>query len=50
MAIIKPTLRIFDYDKTIEFYVDWLGCKIEFTHVFEPGMPRFMQVSLKDVL
>ncbi len=49
MAVIKPILRIFDYDKTIEFYVDWLGCKIELTHVFEPGMSGFMQVSLKDV-
>jgi len=50
MAVIKPTLRIFDYDKTIEFYVDWLGFKIDFTHTFEPGTPKFMQVSLRDVV
>lgn len=49
MPTIKPTLRIFDYDKTIEFYIHWLGFKIDFEHVFEPGMPRFMQVSLKDI-
>ena len=48
MATIKPILRLFDYDKTIEFYVDWLGFKIDWTHKFEPGMPRFMQASLRD--
>ena len=50
MSIIKPTLRIFDYDKAIEFYINWLGFKIDFTHTFEPGMPKFMQVSLWDVV
>jgi catechol 2,3-dioxygenase-like lactoylglutathione lyase family enzyme len=50
MSTIIPTLRIFDYDKTIEFYVDWLGFKIDWTHTFEPGMPKFMQVSLRDVV
>jgi catechol 2,3-dioxygenase-like lactoylglutathione lyase family enzyme len=49
MATIKPLLRIFDYDKTLEFYVDWLGCKIDWEHTFAPGAPRFMQVSLGDV-
>jgi catechol 2,3-dioxygenase-like lactoylglutathione lyase family enzyme len=50
MSVIKPTLRIFDYDKTIEFYVNWLGFKIDWTHEFEPGTPRFMQASLRDVV
>jgi len=50
MSRIIPVLRIFDYDKTIEFYVDWLGFNIDWTHTFEPGMPRFMQVSLRDVI
>jgi len=51
MSIIKPTLRIFDYDKTIEFYVNWLGFKVDFTHEFEPGTtPKFMQASLRDVV
>ena len=27
MSTIKPILRIFDYDKTIEFYINWLGFK-----------------------
>jgi len=50
MSIVKPTLRIYDYDKTIEFYVDWLGFRVDWIHTFEPGMPRFMQVSLRDVM
>jgi len=49
MSTIKPILRIFDYDKTVEFYVNWLGFKIDWTHVYEEGMPRFMQVTLQDV-
>jgi len=50
MSQVIPILRIFDYDKAIEFYIDWLGFKIDFTHVFEPGAPKFLQVSLKDVV
>ena len=50
MATIKPILRIFDLAKTIEFYVDWLGFTIDWTHEFAPGMPKFMQVSLNGVV
>ena len=50
MSVIKPTLRIFDYEKTIEFYVDWLGFKIDWTHTFAPGAPKFMQASLRDIV
>ena len=50
MSVIKPTLRIFDYDKTIEFYVNWLGFKIDWTHTFAPGAPKFMQASLRDIV
>lgn len=49
MSITKPILRIFDYDKALQFYVDWLGFKIDWEHEFEPGTPKFMQVSLRDV-
>ena len=42
---VVPILRIFDYKKAIEFYVDWLGFTIEWEHVFEEGMPIYMQVS-----
>ena len=42
---VVPIFRIFDYKKAIEFYVDWLGFTIDWEHVFEEGMPIYMQVS-----
>ena len=41
---------MFDYDKTIEFYVDWMGFTINWEHTFEPGTPRFIQVSQQDLV
>jgi catechol 2,3-dioxygenase-like lactoylglutathione lyase family enzyme len=43
---IVPTLRIFDVAKAKQFYVDFLGFKVDFEHRFEPDLPLFMQVSL----
>jgi len=40
-----PILRSFDETKAREFYVDFLGFKIDWEHRFEPGMPLYMQVS-----
>lgn len=40
-----PVFRIFDYDKTIEFYVDYLGFKIDWEHRFHDNAPLYMQVS-----
>ncbi len=45
-----PVLRMFDAAKAREFYVDFLGCTVDFEHRFEPGLPLFMQVSLGGVL
>ena len=45
-----PTLRIFDIAKTREFYVGFLGFKVDFEHRFEPDLPLFMQVSMGDVV
>jgi uncharacterized glyoxalase superfamily protein PhnB len=42
---VIPILRIFDYKKTIEFYVDWLEFKIDWEHTFEENTPIYMQVS-----
>ena len=39
-----PILRIFDYEKAIEFYIDWLGFAIQWEHVFDEGMPVYMEV------
>ncbi len=42
---VIPILRIFDYKKAIEFYIDWLGFKIDWEHTFEENTPVYMQVS-----
>ena len=48
MVTIKPILRIFDYDKAVEFYLDWLGFKVDWEH--NPGnVPLYLQISLQDV-
>lgn len=46
---VIPILRIFDYEKAKEFYVDWLGFEITFEHVFEPGMPIYMEVQRENI-
>ncbi len=46
---VVPILRIFDVDKAIQFYVDWLGFKVDWEHRFEEGLPLYMQVSLKGI-
>jgi catechol 2,3-dioxygenase-like lactoylglutathione lyase family enzyme len=50
MRLGKPTpiLRIFDEAKAREFYVDFLGFKVDWEHRFEPGAPIYMQVSRDD--
>ena len=45
-----PVLRIFDLDKAKEFYVDYLGFKVDWEHRFEPGLPMYMQVSRGDLV
>lgn len=40
-----PVLRSFDEAKAREFYVDFLGFSVDWTHRFEPDLPLFMQVS-----
>lgn len=37
---VIPVLRIFDYKKAIEFYVDWLEFKIDWEHTFEENTPN----------
>jgi uncharacterized glyoxalase superfamily protein PhnB len=40
-----PIFRIFDEAKAKEFYVDFLGFKVDWEHRFSPGAPLYMQVS-----
>lgn len=40
-----PILRMFSVEKAKEFYVGWLGFKVDWEHEFEPDTPKYMQVS-----
>lgn len=45
---VVPILRSFDEGKAREFYVDWLGFRVDWEHRFQAGMPLYMQVSRGD--
>lgn len=47
---VIPVLRIFDYDKAMEFYRDWLGFEVVWEHEFEPGMPKYIEVKKSDIV
>ena len=47
---VVPTLRIFDSAKAREFYIEFLGFKVDFEHRFEPDLPLFMQISLGEII
>jgi len=40
-----PIFRIFSLDEAREFYLDFLGFKVDWEHRFEPGAPVYMQIS-----
>jgi catechol 2,3-dioxygenase-like lactoylglutathione lyase family enzyme len=40
-----PVFRIFSLEKAREFYLDFLGFKVDWEHAFHPGAPIYMQVS-----
>lgn len=37
--------RIFDFNKTEEFYIHFLGFKVDWRHQFEPDFPLYLQIS-----
>src|SRR5688572_390954 len=45
-----PILRIFDVAKAKEFYLDFLGFRIEWEHRFEDGAPAYMQIARGDLV
>ena len=49
MSVTKPIFRVFDYSKAIEFYIVWLGFRIDWEHKPDDG-PFYMQVSLRNVV
>ena len=40
-----PIVRIFDIPKAHEFYLGFLGFKVDWEHRFAPDMPLYTQVS-----
>lgn len=50
MSSIRPVLRIFDVPKALEFYVDWMGFKVDWEHRYGPDFPLYMQVSMDDLV
>jgi catechol 2,3-dioxygenase-like lactoylglutathione lyase family enzyme len=46
---IIPIIRIFDEAKAREFYVDYLGFRVDWEHRFEVDFPLYMQISLDQV-
>ncbi len=40
-----PILRMFDEAKAKEFYIEFLGFKLDWEHCFEDGLPLYMQIS-----
>jgi hypothetical protein len=50
MAIVKPVLRIFDYQRAVEHYINWLGFQIDWEHRFEENTPVYLQVSRGDIV
>jgi catechol 2,3-dioxygenase-like lactoylglutathione lyase family enzyme len=45
-----PVLRIFDEPRAREFYVDYLGCTVDWEHRFDERGPLYMQVSRDGLL
>ncbi|MGB6692181.1 MAG: glyoxalase superfamily protein [Terracidiphilus sp.] len=42
---VIPILRIFSIEKAREFYLDYLGCHLDWEHRFDDNAPRFLEVS-----
>lgn len=40
-----PIFRIFDLDKAREFYVGFLGFRLDWEHRFEDNAPGYLQIS-----
>ncbi len=50
MSSVKPVFRIFDVEKAIAFYIDWLGFTIDWEHRYGDDFPLYMQVSMDDIV
>lgn len=42
---VIPVIRVFDYEKAKEFYIEWLGFTVNFEHSFHDGAPKYIEVE-----
>lgn len=49
-AMPTPILRIYDEQKARDFYIGFLGFKIDWEHRFEPDTPLYAQISRGDCI
>lgn len=49
MATAIPIFRIFDYNKMLEYYIDWMGFTIDWENK-PANYPIYMQVSLNGIV
>ncbi|WP_419870556.1 glyoxalase superfamily protein [Chryseobacterium sp. CT-SW4] len=47
---IIPVLRIFDYQKALEFYRDWLGFEVIWEHHFAENTPVYMEIKKENII
>jgi len=45
-----PIIRIFSEDKAREFYLDFLGFKLDWEHRFEAGAPLYLQINRSELV
>ena len=45
-----PILRIFDLAKAKEFYIDFLGFRVDWEHRFEDDAPVYLQIARGDLV
>lgn len=47
---VKPIFRMFDYQREIEHYVDWMGFKIDWESYLDENSLVYMQISKGDLV
>ena len=47
---VVPILRIFDLAKADEFYLEYLGFKVDWDHRFDDDAPLYRQISRGDLV
>lgn len=45
LSSVTPILRVFDAAKAREFYLDFLGFRVDWEHRYEPDLPLYLQVA-----